>query len=169
MINKAQILKGLKKIDKLYQDAINTGDTSLERFYSKLCTIEFCGWIEESMDDLIIRHVKRKKLKENKNIKYVKKDIIGNTYGFEYKKYFRNMLIKTIGIIKLEYIEKNMNQKRLQLLKSALSTLHKERNQHSHQTIQTTKTFTAPSKTIALFNDVYEGLLEYEIFLKKLN
>lgn len=166
MIPKKYILQELKKIDKLYEQAVISGDVVLSKLYSKLGVIELSGWVEECMDDLVRGCVKKKRLKEKQNLAYVEKKIIKPNHSFDYGENFRVMLSKTIGIIKLEFIEKKMNQIKKQGLDSSLTQLKPERNSHSHQTIRSASMFTAPSVCISLWSQIYDGLEEYEKHLK---
>ena len=53
MIAISYIDKTLKELDKLYNQS-----TSQKKaiYFSKLALIELCGWIEETLDDIILRH-----------------------------------------------------------------------------------------------------------------
>ena len=52
MIARSYILTNLKTLDRKYNRATSTRDSL---FYSKLAILELCGWIEESMDDIVLR------------------------------------------------------------------------------------------------------------------
>jgi len=52
MITKQYIVPSLQALDTAYQSAATADDA--ERF-AKLAIIELCGWIEETMDALILR------------------------------------------------------------------------------------------------------------------
>jgi hypothetical protein len=77
MITKQYIVPGLQAPDTAYTNAASADDA--ERF-AKLAIIELCGWIEESMDALVLRCAKRQ-LKVSKNLAYCEDEIIGKTYG----------------------------------------------------------------------------------------
>lgn len=105
-IDETQIQNALTQFDKLFQEHRNGYD---DLYYSKLAILEVCGWIEESMDDMIKRCA-NKHLNVKKNLTIV--DIlVKNTYGFHYEDNFRNMLINIMGIIKLERLEENLIRK----------------------------------------------------------
>ena len=131
-------------------------------FYSKLAIIEFCGWIEISMDDIVKRCANRN-LRNSANKTYIEKDIIKRTYGFEYDKHFRKMLIQVIGLKHVERIENRSDSVKLQRLQSALSALKGSRDSLAHTYVKGTAiTLDAPSVTKARFTNVYEGLIELE-------
>lgn len=77
-------------------------------FYSKLALIELCGWIEETMDDIVLRCAKRC-LKSPANQKFIKDVIIKPNYNFQYEA-FRKMLMIVIGLATLEKIEKKLEK-----------------------------------------------------------
>lgn len=164
MVNKSSIFSNLELIEKLY----NTSSSTEALLYSKLAIIELCGWIEESMDD-IVKEYANIKLNNIDNINFLDDEIIGKNYGFEYDKHFRKMLMQVIGIVGLETLEKNVNKNKLQRMKSSLGTLKGPRNTESHTYIKgTTRTIDAPSVTKRKLMDVYEGLKNFEAELKKL-
>jgi len=122
MITKSHLLKNFNELDKLYNGATNKENDKQAIYYSKLALLELCGWIEESMDD-IIRGYSNPKLKGKDNKEYLKNDIIGRNNGFSYTG-FREILVKTIGIIQLEKLEiKLEKQKIVFILKEALKRI----------------------------------------------
>lgn len=163
MINKTEIQSNLTQLDNLYKRAKTPKKGS---FYSKLAILELCGWIEESMDDVVgccaTRH-----LKEWDNLKLVK-HTIKLTHSFEYDPNFRGMLALVIGIINVEKLERNVNQKKFQRMKASLHSLKERRDPQAHtHLVGTTSTLDAPSFTYGRFLDVYYGLKDVETCLRK--
>ncbi len=164
MVSKTSILRNLSKISTLYNRTSNPKEAL---FYSKLAILELCGWIEESMDD-IVRKCANRKLRNNDNLNFLEKVIIKKVHGFDYHNNFRKMLMQVIGLIKLEIIELKVNQTKLDRMKAALNALKEQRNPVAHTHIKgTTARIDAPSVTNQRFVDVYDGLkdIEYEIKL----
>ncbi len=156
MITKSYLFKTLNRLDKLYNDS-TTDDKKI--FYSKLALIELCGWIEETMDDIVLRCAKRC-LKSEANQKFIDKTI-GDTYSFGYEA-FRKMLMMVIGLATLEKIEKKSEKTdKISTLKGYLGNLKKSRNlaAHSH-TKGTLTTYDAPSETKYNFDRIYALLTE---------
>ncbi|RLA52351.1 MAG: hypothetical protein DRR42_07810 [Gammaproteobacteria bacterium] len=56
MIVKTHISKTLSALDKRYTNSDSEGSI----FFAKLAVLEYCGWIEESLDDVVHRAVKGK-------------------------------------------------------------------------------------------------------------
>ena len=102
--------------------------------------------MEESFDLIIMKAEKILTTPEFKNI--LKKEIIKPTYGFDYEKHFRPMLIKAVGLKKAEEIEINLDKKDgyLLKLKSNLGSIITYRNTAAHTHVQgTTPSYPAPS------------------------
>jgi len=163
MINKTEIQSNLTQLDNLYKRAKTLKKGS---FYSKLAILELCGWIEESMDDVVgccaTRH-----LKEPDNLKLVKRTI-KSTHSFEYDSNFKEMLASVIGIINVEKLERNLDQKKFQQMRAALHSLKERRDPQAHtHLVGTTSTLDAPSFTYGRFLDVYPGLKDIETCLRK--
>lgn len=165
MIAKSSIHKNLKTIDKLYAKSISAKEGL---FYSKLALLELCGWIEESMDDIVLRCAKRY-LKNKGNFNFVKTSVIERTYGFEYHKHFRNMLRQVLGIIKLERLEHNLDPAKFPKMQASLESLKKRRDSEAHTHLKgVTKTLDAPSIMLSHLLIVYEGLKDVDNKLRSL-
>ncbi|MCZ8226014.1 MAG: HEPN domain-containing protein [Microcystis sp. LE19-84.1B] len=163
MITKSYLFKTLNRLDRLYNES-RTDDKKI--FYSKLALIELCGWIEETMDDIVLRCAKRC-LKSPANQKFIDKTISG-THSFEYEA-FRKMLMIVIGLATLEKIEKKLEKTdKISALKGDLVNLKKSRNRaaHSHTT-GTLRTYDAPSKTKHDFDRIYALLTELDAELQR--
>lgn len=141
MINQTDISNTIDNLDNLY----NTNPAN-SNYYSKLAILELCGWIELTMDEIIEDY--SKKLICSDNISFVKDKIINKTYGFNYDKHFRPMLMNLLGIINLEQIEIDLKTSGdLITLTATLDTLHKVRCQVAHTHISgITMSYDAPSK-----------------------
>ena len=166
MITRSYIYKNLKMLDVRYR---KTASAKESLFYSKLAILELCGWIEESMDDIILRHASRH-LKNQDNIRFVKKEIVGKTYGFDYKQHFRHMLIRLLGIINVERIERAIDQGKRARFTAKLDDLKQIRNREAHTYIRgITQSINAPSVTLNDFQILYEGLIEFDAVLRRKN
>ena len=157
MILKGEIASTLKLLDIKYR-AHSTPKEAL--LLSKLAVLELCGWIEESMDDLIRRCASRH-LKDPANLLYLENQVIKRTHAFEYER-FRAMLIQAIGLINVERIEAKFDKAILSTLKAQLAVLKASRDPEAHTHIKGTKTINAPSITISQFDHVYAGLKHIE-------
>ncbi len=163
MVSKTSILRNLSIISTLFNKTSNPKEAL---FYSKLGILELCGWIEESMDD-IVKNCANRNLRDNDNLRFLKKEIIQKVHGFDYHNNFRKMLMQVIGLISLEKIESSVDQTRLEHMKAALNALKGQRDPVAHTHIKgITLRINAPSITKQRFVDVYEGLKNIEHELK---
>ncbi len=162
MILQSDISKILLLLEQLYNDPeFSKIDPKWPKLVSKLAILEVCGWIEESMD-YIIRNCANRHLKMSVNQDYIEKTVIKLTHTFNYEK-FRDMLIKTIGIIKVEELENSIDSRKFHIMKSVLGSLKVDRDKHAHKHLkETTSQIAAPSKTKDNFSKVYDGLEEID-------
>jgi len=164
MVKKTHIENNLTQINALYQKRTRSREA---QYYSKLAILEICGWIEESIDDVVSGYA-NKYLREIKNLDFVK-EVVSLTYSFEYERNFRHLLIQVIGIINVEKLENNLDPVKFELMKSSLGTLKKYRDIHAHTyTKGVTKTMYAPSSAISHFKYVYQGLKDVESCIRKM-
>ncbi len=163
MITQSYIKTTLIELDRLY--VLSTSQKKAI-YFSKLALIELCGWIEESVDDIVIRHSSRK-LKVVCNREYCKVDIVNLNYGFQYNSNIRPMLMRLIGLVCLEKVEKKLElTAQITLLKSNLGNLKRSRNEAAHTHLKgVTRTYLAPSRILGDFNRIYPLLhsLDYEL------
>ena len=164
MIARDYILINLKALDREYRNATNLKKSL---FYSKLAVLELCGWVEESMDDVVLRCARRH-LKNQANIKYVQNEIVRRRHGFDYQYHFRRMLIQLLGIINVERIEKCVDQNKRLNLMATLEALKKVRDAEAHTHIKgVTRQINAPSVTLGQFTALYDGLVEFDATLRR--
>jgi hypothetical protein len=165
MIARCYIENNLTQLNNLY---LKSYTTKKRNYYSKLAMLELCGWIEESMDEIIQRCANRL-LKDQHYKNLVKKEIIDPNYGFDYERNFKKMLISLIGIVNLERLERILDPIKLLILKSSLGTLKKARNKEAHTHLKgVTRNIESPSITLDLFYKVLDGLKDFEVKLKNL-
>src|ERR1700754_2513184 len=98
MIAKTYILENLKQLNTRFLRSSKPKDGL---YFSKLAVLELCGWIEMSMDEVVLR-ISQKKLTDPKNLKFIEDDVIARTYVFQYQKHWRSMLIRTLGMVTVE-------------------------------------------------------------------
>jgi hypothetical protein len=167
MLLKGEVKAILVDLNRLHDQAIRSKNQPFIMLYSKLAVLELGGWTEDCIDNILIRYVS-KKVKSKDFIDYMNYKI-KYTYGFDEEKHFKS-LFGLIGIHHVEKVEKKMDPQVKQKLFSALNTLWKERSARAHQTVtlpRPTQNFSTPSVCIRLFQEIFDGLQEYERLLKK--
>lgn len=116
-------------------------DPLLPILLSKTALIEFSGWIEQSMDQILYDYLDSH-ICETYIIKYIK-DQIKKNYGFKYENNILRILSITIGAYNLENVFDKIN---INLLKTLLDKYSNKRNNAAHtHTLGTTTTYDAPS------------------------
>lgn len=164
MIVKGRILSSLNSLEKLY---LQSNNNEKEVFFSKLAILELCGWIEVSMDDVVLKCAKRK-IKDQKVIKKIENEVIKPNYGFKYNENFRLMLQVVVGEIALTKIETKILVADLSDFKALLGMLKKLRDKEAHTYISDKlKTLDAPSWTMSNFRKVYKGLKMFDSALRE--
>ena len=162
MITKSYIESNIRRMNSKYNKSHSNKEAL---FFAKMAIIELCGWIEETMDDIVLRCAKRN-LKESKNKNFIKEEVIRPIHGFHYTKHFQKMMTTLVGLIMFEKLEKSLDQTKFQKMKSELGNLTRKRNEEAHTHIKITRTINAPSVTLRQFYAIYEGLVELEHKLK---
>lgn len=163
MVSVDKIEDTLKWLEKCYD---NSKDTYIKesRIYSKMAVLELSGWVEESMDGIIL-NLADKKL-DSKNARRRLEKIILNVNGFTYEKHFLKMLRKSIGIINEESIKKQIYDRAdgtLNKFKTALDKLYNKRNPLAHTFSQEQQQrFDSPSQVRGYYNDICSGLKAFE-------
>jgi hypothetical protein len=162
VVTKTYIAANLRRMERLYNSSLSVQNSL---YYSKLAVIELCGWIEMSMDDIVLR-LASKKLKDSKNRKYIEKDVVKRTHGFDYERHFLHMIEAVIGWHGIEKMNSQLDVALISPLTGALSALSAARNQLAHQYIKgTTLAIDAPSMTNVHFQKVLAGLKNIETVL----
>lgn len=120
-------------------------DPLLPILLSKTALIEFSGWIEQSMDQILYDYLDSH-ICETYIIKYIK-DQIKKNYGFKYENNILRILSITIGAYNLENV---LNKININLLKTLLDKYSNKRNNAAHtHTLGTITTYDTPSVILA--------------------
>ena len=166
MVNKEAISRNLRELDTRYNR--KTRNLRDPLYYSKLALLELCGWIEVTMDGIVL-DCAQKHLTRHSNLNYVQDSIIHRTFGFAYDPQFRTMLIRVVGLVKVEQLEDMYDQQKFDAMRSSLGWLKQRRDQEAHTYIAgVTHTLDAPSVVNNHFQNVYQGLKDIERFVRML-
>lgn len=149
MIDYDSIQNTLKRLNAEY-NACN--DEHLPVLFSKLAVLEFCGWIETSIDNILITYVDNTIVKDD-TVKRIK-EIINQNYGFKYNKNLFPLFCSVLGIKNYEIVIGAMSDVSFENFKSLLGTYSIERDSAAHTDTPkgTTKTYKAPSSVLHAFN-----------------
>ncbi|WP_278575084.1 hypothetical protein [Alloprevotella tannerae] len=148
MVDYKNIENTLKQLDSMYLKY--TGDPSFLIILSKTALIEFCGWVEQSIDQILNEYV-QSHMKEQNMINYTNSQIKKN-YGFKYENNILKILCITIGAYNLENVLRKINSAQL---KALLNTYSDKRNRAAHTHILgTTAKYDAPSLILNDFHQI---------------
>lgn len=148
MVNYVDIENTLKNLDSTYLASMS--DPFLPILLSKTALIEFSGWIEQSMDQILYDYL-NSHLYETDIIEYIKGQIKKN-HGFRYKDNILRILSTTIGGYNLENVLDKID---VSLFESILNEYSKKRNNAAHtHTAGTTTTYDTPSVILNAFKRI---------------
>lgn len=129
-ITKELILSNLRKLDELY---LNSSSDEIEPIlYSKLALIEYCGWLECSIDIIMNKIVD---YVQNNDLRKIGKSAIKKVAGFSYDNHFIILLIQTFGIVNTDkFYQEFQEGGKLDILRSKLNNvdLITARNKAAH-------------------------------------
>lgn len=155
MIVKKHIQNTLIHLDRKYGDSQTSPIQEDSVYFSKLAILEYCGWIEESLDILVRRSMKNRL--KTAQFRESLEAVISGTHGFEYKRHFRTMLSRAIGLRSVEIIELRLRTEgKLEILTSELESMKEFRDNAAHTWIKgTTMNYPAPSLVKASFERLF--------------
>lgn len=154
MIYTKRIRRTLKYLNSEYKKNILHSDPQVPVLTAKIAVIEYCGWIENTFDEIAINCV-RESLRTSESRKFLEKKI-SDTHGFVYKTHARQLLVVGLGLKKLIKIEKKLNKTGdLDLLKNHLGNMNTLRREaaHTYTTGQTTR-YDSPETILRNFDSM---------------
>lgn len=121
------------------------------KLLSKLAILELCGWLETEQDRIVLV-VDAACLRDSA---WTQKEVIERTFGFDYGKHFRPMLVRVLGEHLMRQLEGRLDEKYpgdLDLLKTSTGDLWTKRCNFAHEdmgsNIAKQQRFDAPSWSI---------------------
>ena len=141
MVNYVDIENTLIHLDTSYLSSMS--DPLLPILLSKTALIEFSGWIEQSMDQILYEYLDSH-ICETRIVQYIK-GLINKNYGFKYEENILKILSLTIGADKID----------VSILQAILDKYAINRNKAAHtHTAGTTLTYDAPSVVLNDFRHI---------------
>jgi hypothetical protein len=135
------------------------------KLLSKLALLELCGWLETEQDRILLA-VDSACLKDSS---WTQKEIVEKTFGFDYNKHFRPMMVKLIGEHLMRKLEDQFDQKYpgdLDQLKASTSDLWTKRCNFAHAdmafNIAKQQRFDAPSWSSNRLRILNKALARFE-------
>jgi len=168
IVDYVKILSILQKLDTEYQANVGGIDFEKPVAISKIAVIEFCGWIEESIDLILLDYLNNR-ISDSECINYIK-GIIKYNYGFGYEKNLFHLFTVVLGINNWENILDVLTISNISILKSVCTNYTNIRNvaAHTYRLTGITVTYQSPSQIIADFNKIKPIFQTIETEISKL-
>lgn len=147
MVDYISIENTLQRLDTEFNASIT--DPDMPVLFSKLAVIELSGWLEDSVDDILYEYIGQH-LVDTDVINPVK-EIIRKNYGFKYDSNILKICLSVLGANNWENIVDKLKPIEYQNLKNITGSLSISRNMAAHTSAVATRTFNAPSATLADF------------------
>jgi hypothetical protein len=156
----------LSELDAWFNEAGITAEKA--KLLSKLATLEYCGWLEERFDQLVLNVSTECQISAADSVK----GVIKGTHGFTYHSHLREMLVVSVGergVNAAELLMESAHPNQLAALVSALSTLKVARGFLAHNSslaaVPQQVTINAPSWCINQQRIVAKQIDRFEAFL----
>lgn len=152
MIDYIKIKNTLDRLDVEYNNQIS--DIQMPILFSKLAVIEFCGWIEESFDDVLYQYI-RNHIIDSDHIR-ITRSFVNKNYGFDYENHTFKLFSIVLGINNWENILDKVSPIDLTNFQTILKNYSTIRNRaaHTYTPIGTTRVYDAPSVVLGEFNKI---------------
>ena len=162
MVDYTTIRIVLQRIEVEYNNYMTTSDPYMPQLLSKLAVMEFCGWIEESIDEILNNYLDTHIV--DVNGKRIIQNFIKKIYGFSFEKHMYQGLSLVIGANNLENILDGLTPMDKSNLESIANSYHSERNDAAHKNtiIGVTRRFSSPSQVLTDLNKIEPAIKAIE-------
>ena len=130
---------------------MDSSDVHMPQLLSKLATMEFCGWIEESIDEILKNYLDSHLI--DANGKAIIQRFINQIYGFSYEDHIYKLFSLVLGANNWENILDTLSVTDKSNLSSISTDYSKARNRAAHKNtiIGITPSYNAPSQVLLDF------------------
>lgn len=161
MINGRRMRQHLMLLDCKY-NAASLSDPYEQVMYSKIAVIEFCGWLEESLDIVYEKMLSNSSI-NTPSVKRLLKKGVENTYGFKWERHVLKNFLSIQGA--REYCARSTDpliSNQLAALQSFCDKYEKLRDQCAHKSnaYSINTTIYAPSVVLNDFRQTRNALLQ---------
>jgi len=136
------------------------------KLLSKLALLELCGWLETEQDRILFA-INSVCLKDRT---WVEKEVVAKTFGFDYAKHFRPMMVRVIGEHLMRKLESEVDLKHpgdIDQIKSSTGDLWIKRCNFAHEDIVANiakqQRFDAPSWSINRYRTLSKAFIRFEV------
>ena len=152
-LQQEEIYKTLELVNRRYL-SVSVGATRYTNveleYLSKIAIIELSGWVECTIDEILMSYTRRKILDINEQSR-IEKSIVARVSGFDFERLSRPLFERILGIAQCwDLIQSLQSNGMLPILISEMDSLWKMRNRAAHTNWNgVTRTFDAPSVTVS--------------------
>lgn len=163
----AKIVSILQKLDLEYSSCVGGADIEKPIIISKIAVLELCGWIEESVDLILLDYINHR-ISDQECIKYVE-EVIRKNNGFKYKENLFHLFTVVLGLSNWENVVDALTYSRTSVLEAVCNNYTKLRNvaAHTYRLTGITVTYFAPSQVIADYHKIEPIFKIIETEIKK--
>lgn len=146
MVDYSSIENTIKRLDAEFATQIT--DPQMPMLLSKLAVMEFCGWLEVSIDEILNTYLNNHVVNQTIIRRFMKK-----INGFSYENHIYHIFSLVIGVNHWENVLAKVAPQDRDYLESITKSYSEERNRaaHVHTIAGVTTSYRAPSQVLADF------------------
>ena len=150
----------------------NTKNTRIKlELLSKLAVLELSGWIETTIDQILVEYVSRKICDSDEQGR-IRRNIIDRVYGFDLERNVWPLFERVLGVVNCKSMRTKLeNTRGYDSFASDITTVHSLRRRQAHTCCagpEVTRQIVAPSTTWGYFQNIYPIIQRIKRFCEKL-
>lgn len=154
MVDYTTIRQTLQRVEMEYSKYMSTPDPDMPQLLSKLAILEFCGWLEVSIDSILYDYLDSHLI--DTNGKRIIKGFVKDVYGFSFERHIYKVFSLVVGSNNWENIFDTLSATDKSNFESIVDTYSQIRNKvaHCNTIIGVTPHYNTPSQVISDFNKI---------------
>lgn len=158
MVDYTTIEQTLNELNTQYN---KSSDLKMQILISKFALLEFCGWIEVTMDDILLEYLLANV--SNVDIQESAKKRIENNWGFHFQSNIEPLFCYIIGVVNWQKVVNSLDQiNKKEVLVSTLNNFTKKRGTAAHTNTQVTQSYDAPSTIKNNFDNIVVAIKQIQ-------
>lgn len=158
MVDYTTIRTILQKIEGEYNNYMVSSDVHMPQLLSKLAMMEFSGWIEVSIDEILHNYLDNHIV--DPNGRTIINKFIKDIHGFSFDNHIYKIFSLVIGANNWENVLDTLSSTDRNNLESITTTYYNQRNNAAHRNtiIGVTPSYNAPSQVLLDFNKIESAI-----------
>lgn len=158
MVDYTTIEQTLNELNTQYNES---SDLKMQILISKFALLEFCGWIEVAIDDILLEYLVAKV--SNVDIQESAKKRIENNWGFHFGSNIEPLFCHIIGVVNWQKVIDDLDRiNKKEVFVSTLNNFTKKRGSAAHTNTQVTQNYDAPSTIKNNFNNIVVAIKQIQ-------